>query len=811
MGSSKLGRLLVEENLLSEKDRRIIVNSCGASPYAFAKSILSLGLLDEMELTAFISQQSGLDIAPKELKNHIRSKALSAIEPDLLKNLEVIPVDLEDNQLMVACLDPLDGETVHQLEFFTNKTIVPIIATYSDLYESIQAYFPDFEVAKTDFENLVLNHVETAARHLNLVEGVESFNDEDLQHSEEFDDEDGQDYSGQDFNVAADDELSSSSTVEDEVLEDFSDLDASDIDDENDLDFAESEMSDDDDLSAGTNEMGDLDDDELSDAGDELSDDLGVDGDLDMAMDGMDGIDKGSGEEDSTDQLESADLDDVFSAGGGDSDGDQDLADELSDNALEESGLEDQLSEDFSQQSTEELSADSIDDFALEDQDDMDLGDDGKKANPKTKNDNFAEDLALSTGSDADLDAIADALDANISDSDDLDELSGGLDSEQDILGDSSSGNSDDDLSLDSAKELQDDFDLGEPDEASIDDDPMPKTGLSKAMENDELDNIEFADLDDSEQLLESESSNSSADLTDLDDADQQQESQLDFNASGDLDALDDQGNDPLLATLDNQGNDALLATLDDQGNDALLATDEDLDGAGNDLTGPSEHDSEILHSGDFPDNLEDEISLDPGLDNPTDEISINPDNELSAGTNDEHVILDQSLEIASDLTGDPDPFLEAHDTKNKESSRNFIPDAKLKESIAKHQSVIAVTQSFNRILSTLPVKTVEKSCQQLIAGLNKISEIKCAIVVKSKQGEAEYSTPGFSIAGNTNKKDLVDQSLNSWHQIGNINFFSVATGAYFIIVGVQSTNEKLGMELQEQGAKLLSLLLKKL
>ncbi len=101
MGTSGLGNLLVEDGLLTEADRRTIRQSCGTRPSAFAKSVIALGLLDEDELAAFISERTMCKVAPKNLADTATGAAIDAVDEPLLQQLEVLPIAFENGILTV--------------------------------------------------------------------------------------------------------------------------------------------------------------------------------------------------------------------------------------------------------------------------------------------------------------------------------------------------------------------------------------------------------------------------------------------------------------------------------------------------------------------------------------------------------------------------------------------------------------------------------------------------------------------------------------------------------------------------------------
>ena len=92
MNQLDLGRLLVKDGFMTELDRRTIKRSCGHDSAAFAKSILSIGLLDEDELAAFLAENTRYEIAPKNFLSNMQADALTSVDMHMLAHLEVIPL-----------------------------------------------------------------------------------------------------------------------------------------------------------------------------------------------------------------------------------------------------------------------------------------------------------------------------------------------------------------------------------------------------------------------------------------------------------------------------------------------------------------------------------------------------------------------------------------------------------------------------------------------------------------------------------------------------------------------------------------------
>jgi hypothetical protein len=171
MGTSRLGALLVDEGLLTEKDRRTIRRSCGHEGSAFAKSVVALGLLNEDELAAFLAERTPHRIVAKDITTEAQTEALGAVDRPLIERLEVVPLRLDDRMLTVARVDPLDHDTVRQLEFFTGYKIKPVIATFSQIRAGLLKMMKEFKPKTSHLEDFLGNHAIAATRRLAMLAG----------------------------------------------------------------------------------------------------------------------------------------------------------------------------------------------------------------------------------------------------------------------------------------------------------------------------------------------------------------------------------------------------------------------------------------------------------------------------------------------------------------------------------------------------------------------------------------------------------------------------------------------------------------
>ncbi|RYZ56907.1 MAG: hypothetical protein EOP07_11400 [Proteobacteria bacterium] len=162
MGASGLGSLLVKEGFLTEQDRLTITKTCGQGSWAFAKSILAIGLLDEDELAAFFAERTRYQIAPKDFLNHLDQAAIQSVDRRLVSKLEVIPLKKDHGKITVGVVDPLDRSTLKQLEFFTGFEVDPVVIPLSQLYEGLTRIDPEFRYQPTALTHFLQNHAQSA-------------------------------------------------------------------------------------------------------------------------------------------------------------------------------------------------------------------------------------------------------------------------------------------------------------------------------------------------------------------------------------------------------------------------------------------------------------------------------------------------------------------------------------------------------------------------------------------------------------------------------------------------------------------------
>src|SRR3954447_5420423 len=158
---SRLGELLVRENLISLAQLQKAQEEQRKSGTRLGYSLTKLGIINEEELTTFLSKQYGVpSINLGEFE--ISAEVIQLVPPELAKRHQLIPVNRAGATLIVAMSDPSNIYAIDELKFLTQYNIEPVVASEQSIEEAIQRYYekaPDLtdmigemEIDEVDFE-----------------------------------------------------------------------------------------------------------------------------------------------------------------------------------------------------------------------------------------------------------------------------------------------------------------------------------------------------------------------------------------------------------------------------------------------------------------------------------------------------------------------------------------------------------------------------------------------------------------------------------------------------------------------------------
>ncbi|HON09971.1 MAG TPA: ATPase, T2SS/T4P/T4SS family [Chitinispirillaceae bacterium] len=135
IGSIIQSRLPVQESKLEEAALQAIKQST-----RIGEILLEQGLLTEREFYEALAEQFSMEFVP-EIENLISTELLREFSPDTLKSGNVLPLDSSDTLLRLAITDPLDFDTILQLELISDRTVEAVLTTPSQMKKMLQKLF----------------------------------------------------------------------------------------------------------------------------------------------------------------------------------------------------------------------------------------------------------------------------------------------------------------------------------------------------------------------------------------------------------------------------------------------------------------------------------------------------------------------------------------------------------------------------------------------------------------------------------------------------------------------------------------------
>jgi type IV pilus assembly protein PilB len=144
----RLGKILVQAGVITEQQlEETLSDAEGAS---LSAALVQSGLTTETKIAQAVADQMGLtfvDIAMYEIDAH----AATLLSSDLARRYNVLPIAIQDEELVVAMSDPANIFAIDDLRIVTGYEIRPVVSCESDLQQAIDK----FASMQTDVEGMV--------------------------------------------------------------------------------------------------------------------------------------------------------------------------------------------------------------------------------------------------------------------------------------------------------------------------------------------------------------------------------------------------------------------------------------------------------------------------------------------------------------------------------------------------------------------------------------------------------------------------------------------------------------------------------
>jgi type IV pilus assembly protein PilB len=168
---SRIGELLVRENLISPKEleqaRRESEQSGGRLGYSLTK----LGYIAESDLTNFLSKQYGVpSINLSEFE--VDAEVIALIPKEVAQKHRCLPINRAGASLIVAMADPSNIYAIDDLKFLTGYNIEVVVASEAALEEAVARYYENvnYDEVMEGFDESEIDFSEDDEENVNVVD-----------------------------------------------------------------------------------------------------------------------------------------------------------------------------------------------------------------------------------------------------------------------------------------------------------------------------------------------------------------------------------------------------------------------------------------------------------------------------------------------------------------------------------------------------------------------------------------------------------------------------------------------------------------
>ncbi len=162
-GSDLLSDLLLSKGVITQEQLETALSRRGETGLSLSKTLVSLGYINEHDLAKIITEETGhryVDL----LDHKVDIQATTSIDETTARRYLCIPIDFEDDKLVVAMADPGNIFALDDIRLTTGYEVLPVVSSSEDILTAIQSYYHlDTDVVDKALEAKAMNMEEGTA------------------------------------------------------------------------------------------------------------------------------------------------------------------------------------------------------------------------------------------------------------------------------------------------------------------------------------------------------------------------------------------------------------------------------------------------------------------------------------------------------------------------------------------------------------------------------------------------------------------------------------------------------------------------
>src|SRR4029453_12653692 len=138
--SSKLGDLLLKENLISQQQLKDALEHQRVNGGRVGNCLIKLGFVTDDEITAILSRQYGVP-AINLVFFDVDPSVVKLIPVETAQKYQILPLSRVGSTLTIAMIDPTNVFAMDDIKFMTGFNIEPVLASETAIREAIDKYY----------------------------------------------------------------------------------------------------------------------------------------------------------------------------------------------------------------------------------------------------------------------------------------------------------------------------------------------------------------------------------------------------------------------------------------------------------------------------------------------------------------------------------------------------------------------------------------------------------------------------------------------------------------------------------------------
>jgi MshEN domain len=134
--------LLVKTKLISPPQLAVAQRDAETRQTSLAHALIDLGFVNERQFAEWLTATTNIPLVDP-LRSDVISEIERHIPPDLARERQVVPIDVDADEMTIATANPLDRLSIDAIRDATGLKIHPVIGIRSQILEMVERFYPE--------------------------------------------------------------------------------------------------------------------------------------------------------------------------------------------------------------------------------------------------------------------------------------------------------------------------------------------------------------------------------------------------------------------------------------------------------------------------------------------------------------------------------------------------------------------------------------------------------------------------------------------------------------------------------------------